>query len=81
MVRPANMMGDEDRYLNHFACKHHNTRPTLYYFAYADLARTTRFAPVLGQSFHAYKRPVYVSIKHLLESGLSTDMHTGHGCR
>lgn len=44
MVRPANMMGDEDRYLN--------------YFAY--LVRTTRFTPVLGQSFHAYKRPVYV---------------------
>ena len=38
VVRPANMMGDEDRYLNNFACKYDSTNPvhvlSLYKFLY-----------------------------------------------
>lgn len=66
IVRPANMMGDEDRYLNYFACKYRNVRPILYHFAFTDLVRVTRFAPVLKQSFQAYKEPIYVQPKILL---------------
>ena len=62
MVRPANMMGDEDRYLNNFACKKQSLF-TPYQFiksASTDLVRTTRFAPVLRESFETYKEPIYV---------------------
>ena len=54
------MMGDEDRYLNNFACKYDLFMPCYFIHSCTDLIRTTRFTPVLRESFGTYKQPVYV---------------------
>lgn len=45
VVRPANMMGDEDRYLNYFACKYYNMHMFILSFCFCRLGQNNTVCP------------------------------------